>query len=95
MIGSHIAQSAAGAPQASRAAVRDKRKVEEKDDAKGREEDVVDVPVSEVEQTDPVRQVGANGDEEAREDREQSGFYSPHQTGKPKARKGENLDLNA
>lgn len=95
IIGSHIAQSAAGAPQASRVAAREKRKVEEKDDAKGRGEDVVDVPVSEVEETDPVRPVGANGEEEAREDREQSGYYSPHQTAAPKSRKGENLDLNA
>jgi hypothetical protein len=95
IVGSHIAQSAAGAPQASRVAAREKRKVEEKDDAKGRDEDVVDVPVTEVEETDPARRVGANGDEDAREDREQSGYYSPHPTGQPKARKGENLDLNA
>jgi hypothetical protein len=95
VVGSHIAQSAAGAPQASRVAAREKRKVEEKDDAKGRDEDVVDVPVTEVEETDPARRVGANGDEDAREDREQSGYYSPHPTGQPKPRKGENLDLNA
>lgn len=72
-----------------------RRKVEDKDDAKGRDEDVVDVPVTEVEETDPVRRVGANGEEDAREDREQSGYYSPHPTGEPKARKGENLDLSA
>lgn len=95
IIGSHIAQSAAGAPQASRVAAREKRKVEDKDDAKGRDEDVVDVPVSEVEETDPVRHVGANGEEASREDREQSGYYSPHPTGAPKPRKGENLDLSA
>lgn len=96
VVGSHIAQSAAGAPQASRVAAREnRRKVENKGDAKGREEDVVDVPVTEVEESEPARRVGANGDEDSREDREQSGYYSPHPTGQPKPRKGENLDLNA
>jgi hypothetical protein len=94
MIGSHIAQSAAGAPGASRAVARDKRKeVAAQENARARDEDVVDVPVSEVERTEPVRHVGANGEEDSREDRQESGYYSP--TAKKKPHKGENLDLKA
>jgi len=93
VIGSHIAQSAAGAPQASRAAAREKRKVENKDDALARDEDVVDV--SAVEQADAVRRAGANGEEEAREDRQESGYYSPHPSPGGPRRAGEHLDLNA
>jgi hypothetical protein len=94
VIGSHIAQSAAGAPQASRVSAREKRReIDRKDDAKGRGEDMVDVPVSDVEQPEAARHVGANEDEDSHEDRRASGFYSPHANGaKPK---GENLDLNA
>ncbi|MGP1309872.1 MAG: hypothetical protein ACTS27_06725 [Phycisphaerales bacterium] len=91
-IGSHIAQSVAGAPQASKAAARRKR-VEEKDDARPRDEDVVDVPVTEVDETEPARRVGANGEEDSREDREAHG-YSVRGPSK-KLPKGENLDLSA
>ncbi len=94
IIGSHLAQSAAGAPGASRAVARDKRKeVAAQENARARDEDVVDVPVTEVDPTDAVRHVGANGEEDSREDRQESGYYSPLPKKKP--HKGENLDLNA
>ncbi len=94
IIGSHLAQSAAGAPGASRAVAREKRKeIAAKESARARDEDVVDVPVTEVERTEAVRNVGANGEEDSREDRQESGYYSPVVRKKPV--KGENLDLNA
>ncbi len=94
IVGSHIAQSAAGAPGASRAVARDKRKeVAAQENARARDEDVVDVPVTEVEPTEAVRRASANGEEDSREDRQESGYYSPLARKKP--HKGENLDLNA
>lgn len=92
-IGSQIAQSVAGALQASKAVLRGMRKVEDKDDASGRDEDVVDVPVTEVEPTEAPRRVSVNADEESREDREVSGYSAQGPSRKP--HKGENLDLRA
>ena len=96
MIGSHIAQSVAGAPQAARTQLRNRaRKVEEQDKPGARHEDEVDVPVLPVTETDPVRKAGANGDEESREDREAVGFYTPQAREAAERRKGENIDLKA
>ncbi|MBX3352055.1 MAG: hypothetical protein KF684_03920 [Phycisphaeraceae bacterium] len=96
MIGSHIVQSVAGAPQAARTQLRDRaRKVEGEDKPGARDEDQVDVPVAPVTEADPVRKAGANGEEESREDREAAGFYTPHAREAAKRRKGENIDLKA
>lgn len=96
MIGSHIVQSVAGAPQAARTQLRDRaRKVEEQGKPGARDEDQVEVPVMPVTETDPVRKLGANGEEESREDREAAGFYTPHARDAENPKKGVNLDLNA
>jgi len=89
-VGSHIVQSLSGVGQALRAVVRGPRRAEEKH-AVRREEDVVDV--SSVEETEAVRRVGAEEEEESRGEREEHAAYFKRERKADST--GENLDLSA
>lgn len=82
IVGSGIASSVAGTSQAERIEARAKEKSEQAKRAQQRrqlrDQDHVDVEVTEVETAEAVRNLKGNDQEEAHEDREKHANYSPN-----------------
>lgn len=78
MIGTSVAQSAAGAPQAERTEAADRRRAEPaRARPVKRSADEYDHPAADVDAPDAVRHLAGNDQEQAREDRREHPAYLP------------------
>lgn len=76
-IGSNIAQSLAGLSQAEKIEAKEKRPAQPKAAERRTRKDEFDLVVSDTETADAVRGLKSNDQEDTREDRQESGGYTP------------------
>lgn len=94
VIGTSVAQSAAGAPHAERTEAAERRRAEPvRARAAKRSADEYDQPVSDVDSPDAVRHLAGNDQEQAREDRREHPAYLPD--GRLRSDGGRQLDVQA
>ena len=91
-IGSNIAQSLAGLSQAEKIEAKEKRPAQPKAAERRTRKDEYDTVVVDTEASDAVRGLKSNDQEDAREDRQESGGYTPQGSHGESGEKGK-LDI--